>query len=122
MLEKSSKMSVREAMIDLVGYAPRHGEQHRWLEKVAKSVQGVSFRTARSLWLGEITKEDHLAIVAIKREAMIKKAKREAQMLASQYEAIAEGLRAKNENLHSAEIDLLVRAAVVIRNLDRTGA
>lgn len=118
MLEKWSKMSAREAMISLAGAAPRYGEQDRWLANIAKRV-GISFRTARSLWNGEIKNEDHLALRRLREHARIQAARREAQELASQYARIAGGLRATDENFYSTEINRLERLARIIGGLDR---
>ena len=120
MLEKSSKMCVRQAMIEVAGTPPRYGEQPRWLHSIAGKI-GSSYRTARSLWLGEITDPEHRAVRAVKREAEIAKAKREAAELASQFEKWAKKLNADNQNTYSADVAALLDAARVIRNLDRSG-
>jgi hypothetical protein len=120
MLEKSSKMCVRQAMIDVAGTAPRYGEQPRWLHSVASKI-GSSYRTARSLWLGEITDPEHRAVRAVKREAEIAKAKREAAELASQFEKWAKKLDADHQGTYSADVAALLDAARVIRGLDRAG-
>ena len=65
MMEKSSKMSTREAMITLAGRPPMHGEQPRWLTKISKAA-GISFRTAKSLWNEEISDPEHLAAKAVR--------------------------------------------------------
>jgi hypothetical protein len=120
MLEKLSKMSARQAMIDLVGVPPQHGEQPRWLANVAKKI-GASYRTARSLWNDEIKNPDqHWAVKRLRREAELAKARREADALASQFESIAGSLNAKDQDFYSADIAALIDAARVIRNVDRT--
>lgn len=118
MLEKLSKMSAREAMISLAGSKPGYGELPRWLEGIADRV-GISFRTARSLWLGEIIDEDHLALKRLKEQARIEEARREARQLASQYAQIAGGMRGSNQDFYRAEIDRLERLARIIGGLDR---
>jgi hypothetical protein len=118
MLEKWSKMSAREAMISLAGRPPSYGEQSRWLSDVAKRA-GITFRTARSLWLGEISKEDHLAMKRLKEQAQIEEARREVRQLAVQYAQLAGGMRAEGQNLFSAEIDRLERIARILGGLDR---
>lgn len=118
MLGKFAKMSVREAMI-AIGGKPGFGEQSRWLEAVAKAA-GTSVRTARSLWRGEINDPSHWAVRAVQREAEIQAARKEAQALARQYQTIAGGMRAQDENFYSAEIDRLERLARIIGGLDRT--
>ena len=99
MLEKFS-MSVRQAMIAVVGRPPLHGEQPRWLQEAAKKI-GVSYRTARALWNNEIEKEDHLAVKRLKERATIEAARREAQELASQYARMSGGMRATDQDFFS---------------------
>lgn len=118
MLEKSSKMSVRQAMIEVAGSPPGYGEQPRWLCTVAGKI-GSSYRTARSLWLGEIKDPDHWAAKAVRHEAAIATAKREAAELAQQFEKLAGKLNAKGQNSYSADVAALLDAARVIRGLDR---
>jgi hypothetical protein len=117
MLEKLSKMSVREAMITLAGGPPTYGAQARWLAGVAKKV-GASYRTARSLWLSEIKDPEHWAAREIRRQAEIEKARREANLLATKFEKIAEGSNA-HTNLSSSDIAALVHAANILRGVDR---
>lgn len=118
MLEKLSKMSVRQAMIEVAGKPPAYGEQPRWLSELAKKI-GLSYRTARSIWFEEIRDPGHWAIKAVRREAELVAARKEAAELARQYQAIAGGMRADNQNLFSAEIDRLERIARIIGGLDR---
>lgn len=118
MLEKSSKMCVRQAMIEVAGSPPGYGEQERWLHAIAGKI-GSSYRTARSLWLGEIENPNHWAAKAVRREAAVATAKREAAELAKQFEKLAGKLHAENKNLYSADVAALLDAARVIRGLDR---
>lgn len=119
MLEKLSKMSAQDAMIDLAGTAPRHGELPNFLRSIARNA-GISFRTARSLWNGEIADPEHKALQKVKREARQAKARREARDLAAQYETIADGLNAKDQDFYSADVAALVHAARILRGTDRT--
>ena len=118
MLGKSPKMSAREAMIAISGQKPGHGELARWLIDIASQV-GITPRMARSLWHEEIKKPDHWAIEKVRREAEVGEARREAKALAQQYQSIAGGMRAQDENFYSAEIDRLERLARIIGGLDR---
>jgi hypothetical protein len=120
MLEKWSKMSAREAMIALAGRPPMHGELPRWLKNVAEAV-GISVRTARSIWNGNISRPDHLAIKELKRVAKVESARREAAHLAQRFETIAGGLNAKDADFYSEDIAALIGAARALRNVDRTG-
>lgn len=119
-MEKASDMSsVQDAISTLAG--PYTGNRKGWLATAARKVKGVSHRTIKALWYGEIDREDHLAAQAVKRQAAIVAARREASDLASQYETIAGGLSARDENVYRADIAALLHAARVLRDVDRSG-
>jgi len=118
MLEKLSKMSTREAISILAG--PYHGNRDRWLANAAKEVAGVSFRTMRSLWHGEIEDPEHLAALAVKRQAEIVKVQNAARELASTFETLAGGLKSRDQDFHGNDIAALIDAARILRGLDRT--
>lgn len=119
MLEKSSKMSTREAMISLAGRPPMHGELPRWLDRIAKAA-GISFRTARSLWNEEIRDEDHLAAQAIKRQAQIIEAQRDARVVANFFNSRAQALANVDPDFHRHEIDAFLAAARLVGGGDST--
>jgi hypothetical protein len=119
MLEKLSKMSAREAMISIAGCKPGFGELPRWLKDVADRV-GISFRTARSIWNGEIDNDDHLAVKRLKERARAEAARKEVCELASVYNRMAGGMRETDTNFYRTEIDRLERLARIIGGLDRT--
>lgn len=116
MLEKSSKMSTREAIAVLAG--PYNGNRNRWLANATKAVKGVTFRTMRSLWNNEIEDPNHLAALAVKNRAEVIKAKREAAELAVQFQAIAGGMLAQDEDFYRPQIDRLERLVRIIGGLD----
>lgn len=118
MLEKASVMSSVHAAIQSIA-GPYHGNRKNWLSAVTKHVSGVSYRTVKSLWYGEISDEEHLAAKEIKRTAALLMAQKEARDLASQFEDIAGGLNATNPSTYSADIAALVHAARVLRDMDR---
>jgi len=118
MVEKSSKMSTREAMIALAGSPPAYGEMPRWLTRIAKSA-GISFRTARSLWLGEIDDPNHLAALAVKRQAQIAEAKRDAEVVANFFSSHAQALANIDPDFHREQIDAFFAAARALSNRDR---
>jgi hypothetical protein len=119
MVEKSSKMSTREAMITLAGHPPTYGEMPRWLAKVAKSA-GISFRTARSLWLGEIKDPEHLAAKAVRRQAQIEEARRDAKVVADFFNSHAQALANIDADFHRNDIDAFVAAARALGSRNRT--
>lgn len=119
MLEKSSKMSTRDAIAVLAG--PYQGNRDRWLANASKSVAGVSFRTMRSLWHNEITNPDHLAAQAVIRQAKIIEAQRDAAKLGDIYRKAARAMGDLNPDLYRHQIDVLVSAARILGALDSAG-
>jgi len=119
MLEKSSKMSAREAMITMAGRPPTHGELPRWLSNIAKAA-GISFRTARSLWNEEITDPEHLAAKAVRQQAQIEEAKRDAAVVANFFSRRAQALSNIDPDFHRSEIDAFLEAARIVSSRDRT--
>jgi glutamate-1-semialdehyde aminotransferase len=118
MLENSSKMSTREAIAILAG--PYHGNRDRWLANAAKAVTGVSFRTMRSLWHDEIKNPDHLAAKAVRMQAQIVEARRDAAKLAEIYQGVAHAMGNTDPDFYRHQIDALVAAARILGGLDRT--
>lgn len=122
MLEKSPKMSAREALINLAGRPPAYGEQPRWLQYVAK-LAGITPRTARSLWNDEIKKPDHQAVRLVQRaldeRQRIEEARRDAQTVADIFNRHAQALAAIDPDFHRPTIDAFVEAARVIGRRDR---
>jgi hypothetical protein len=118
MLGKSSKMSTREAMITLAGNPPAYGELPRWLSKIAKTA-GISFRTARSLWNEEIKDPNHLAAKAVRQQAQIAEAKRDAEIVANFFNSHAQALANIDADFHREQIDAFVAAARAISSRDR---
>jgi hypothetical protein len=119
MVEKSSKMSTREAMITLAGRPPGYGELPRWLSKIAKSA-GISFRTARSLWNEEISDPEHLAAKAVRQQARIEEAKRDAAIVANFFNSRAQALANIDADFHREQIDAFVAAARALGDRNST--
>ena len=118
MLEKSSKMSTREAIAVLAG--PYYGNRDRWLAKAAKAVEGVSFRTMRSLWHNEIKDPNHLAAIAVRRQAQILEARRDAAVVANFFSRHAQALSNIDPDFHRDQIDAFVKAARALGDRDST--
>jgi hypothetical protein len=119
MLEKWSKMSTRAAMIVLAGNPPAHGELPRWLSKIAKTA-GISFRTARSLWNEEIKDPDHLAARAVRQQAQIEEAKRDAATVANFFSRHAQALSNIDPDFHREQIDAFEQAARALSGRNST--
>lgn len=90
-----------------------------WLARVPRKVQTVSFRTVKALWYGEIEDPDHWAARDIRREAELIQARNETAKLVSQFQNIAGGMRATDQDFYSAEIDRLERIARLLGGVDR---
>lgn len=113
-----NQMSAREAMITLAG-KPGHGEQPRWLEKVANAAN-ISKRSARDLWRGDISDHNHRAAVAVHHAVELKRTRAEKAALEAQLQTIIGGLNARDPDFHSEDIASLVLAVRALRNVDRT--
>lgn len=122
MSEKQSRgvSSVRREIAIVAGPRDWCDTRESWLARVPRKVQTVTFRTVKALWYGEITDPEHWAARDIRRAAELIEAKQEAANLASQFQTIAGGMRATDENFYSADIDRLERLARIIRGADRT--
>lgn len=110
-------MCVREAMITLAG-KPGHGEQPRWLEKVANAAN-ISKRAARDLWRGDISDHNHRAAIAIRTAVELKQVRAEKAAIEAQLQTIVGGLNARDPDFHSEDIASLVLALRAFRNVDR---
>lgn len=128
-MEKSSGVkNVRREIAVVAGPKDWGDSRESWLSRVPRQVrkalkaekETVTFRTVKALWYGEISDPDHWAARDIRRAAELIEACNEAASLADQYEAIAGGLLAKDQDFYSSDAAALVRAARILRGLDRT--
>lgn len=120
MLEKSSKMSTRESIAILAG--PYNGNRDRWLANAAKAVEGVTFRTIRSLWHGEIKNpDDHLAAIAVRAQAQIIKAQRNAAKLADIYQGAAIAMENVDPDFYRDQIAAFLSLARKLGASDSAG-
>jgi len=120
MSEKQSGVNRMRREIAIVAGPKDWGDtRESWLARVPRRVKTVSFRTVKALWYGEIEDPEHWAARDIRREAALIEARQEACALAQQYQQIAGGMRAADENFYSQEIDRLERLARIIGGLDR---
>lgn len=128
MSEKSSGVEKMRREIAIVAGPKGWGDtRESWLAQVPKAVkrvlgtqrETVAYRTVKSLWYGEITDPEHWAARDIRRAAELIEARREASNLASQYQQIAGGMRAQDQDFYRTEIDRLERIARILGGLDR---
>lgn len=120
-MEKSSGVkSVRKEIAIVAGPKEWGDTRESWLARVPRKVKTVSFRTVKALFYGEIDDPEHWAARDIRRAAEIIEARKEASALADQYQKIAGGMRAQDQDFYSADIDRLERIARVLGALDRS--
>jgi hypothetical protein len=118
---QSGVSSVRKDIAIVAGPRGWSDTRESWLSRVPRKVSTVSFRTVKALWYGEIDDPMHWAARDIRREAEVIQARREASALAAQYRTIIGGMRAKDEDFYSAEINRLERIAGELGDVDRAG-
>jgi hypothetical protein len=121
MSEKHSGVSsVRKEIAIVAGPKDWGDTRESWLARVPRKVETVTFRTVKALWYGEIDDPEHWAARDIRRAAQLIDARKEASDLADQYQKIASGMRAQDENFFGSEIDRLERLIRVLGGVDRS--
>ena len=111
MSEKASKM--RELVIAVAG--PGGGNRKSLLARAARNAR-VTYRTAKSIFYGDITDPEHKAVRRMKLAA----GQHEAEQLAERFEGLAVALDARDADFHSADIVALIHAARALRGMART--
>ncbi len=117
MLEKLS-VHVREAINVIAGPREIFDSRDRWLARAAEKA-GVTFRSMRSAFYGEIKDPEHKVIRRIMSAAEVK-ARREANELAEKFQTIANGLNATDPDFYQSDIAALINAARILSRMDRT--
>ena len=117
---QSGVSRVRREIAIVAGPKDWGDTRESWLARVPRKVPTVSFRTVKALFYGEIDDPMHWAARDIRRAAELIEARKEATALAAQYQSIAGGMRAQDENFYSTEIDRLERVARALGALDRS--
>jgi hypothetical protein len=106
-------------MRDLVAAVagPRTWTDNRksWLSRAARRA-GISYRSVKAVWYGEITDESHHAIRLLQHEAG-----RRAQVLAGKFESIARGLQVTDSEFYRDEILNLIDVARSLRGVALPG-
>lgn len=114
--EKCFEVSMREWVAAVAGPVAHFENRKGWLAKAAREA-GISFRSAKALFYGEITDPEHKAARRMKEAA----GRYEARNLAGQFESLAHSLNIRDADFHSSDIAALISAARTLRGLDRTG-
>ncbi len=113
----SEKLDVDWAMQIAIVAGSYHGNRKSWFA-IAAHRAGISPRKAKALFYGECTNPDFDVGARILSAA--EKYRHEANKLATQYEATAGALNAKDAAFHSDDILALIDAARRLRGLARS--
>jgi hypothetical protein len=117
---QSGVKKVRREIAIVAGPKDWGDTRESWLARVPRKVKTVSFRTVKALWYSEIEDPEHWAARDIRREAELIEARKEAASLASQFQSIAGGMRATDQDFFRTEIDRLERIARQLGAVDRS--
>jgi hypothetical protein len=112
--EMESSVNWQEEIAIIAGPYGYRDSRESWLSRVATRT-GVTFRTIKSLFYGHHANPSYETAIKIKEAADA--ARREALLLAQQFERTAGALHAKDQDFYSADIVALVDAARALRGL-----
>ena len=114
-MEKASEGKMRELVVAVAGGIQGMDNRKSLVARAARRA-GITYRTCKAIFYGEITDPRHLAIRALRQAAQ---GKQEANKLATQFQTIAGALNAQDADFYSADIAALIDAARALRGLDR---
>lgn len=111
MTEKLSEGSMREHIATLAGPRQWSDTRESWLARAARKA-GLSYRTIKALWYGEITDENNASARLL----------RQAAELANQYESMARIMNENNSEFYREHALALLDMARTLRGEDRSDA
>lgn len=107
--------SIRELVAEVAGARSWSDNRKSWLSRAARRA-GLSYRSVRALWYGEITDTSRAArLMRMTAERIA--ADREMKHLADKFEAMAARLRAKDADFHREDAASLCESARRLRGL-----
>jgi len=109
------KVSMRELIAAVAGPRLDGDNRKSWLNRAARK-SGLSFRSVKAVFYGEITDENHSAVRLLKYAA-----RERAQTLASRFETIARGMESADPDFYRADVLGLIDAARALRGLASPG-
>ncbi len=112
----SEKASMRRLVEAVAGPRTWSDTRQSWLNRAARR-SGLSYRTIKGIWYGEITDESHAAIRILRRTAE----DTSPEILAQRLEALARGMVAADADFYRPDVRALIDAVRALRGLDRTG-
>ncbi len=111
-MEKGSR---RELVASVAGPFEYSDNRKSWLNRAARR-SGLSYRTIKSVWYGEITDESHHSIRLLKHAA-----NERTEVLARRLETIARGMEQTDPNFYRPDVSALIHAIRCLRSLDSSG-
>ncbi len=111
----SEMLSVRALIESVAGPRTWSDTRQSWLNRAARR-SGLSFRTIKGIWYGEITDESHAAIRILRRTA----ADTSPEVLAQRLETIARGMVATDADFYRPDVRALIDTVRALRGLDRS--
>ena len=108
----SGGMRMRDLVAAVAGPRTWTDNRKSWLNRAARRA-GISYRSVKAVWYGEITDQSHHAIRLLQHEAG-----RRAQVLAGKFETIARNMEVSDPDFFGEDIAALVHAARALRGLD----
>lgn len=111
-MEKPSAM--RELVAAVAGQREFSDTRESWLNRAARRA-GISFRSVKGIFYGEIADPRHPAVQLLQHAAS-----RRAGAVAGRFEAIARGMETTDADFYREDIAALVHTARRLRGLDGT--
>jgi hypothetical protein len=102
---------------DVAGPMRANETRERWLDRAARKSR-LSYRQIKSLYYGQ--SKDPRISTAIRILDAADKARKEAAVLATQFELLAGSLNAQNSDRYSSDVLALINAARALRGLAGT--
>jgi hypothetical protein len=93
-----------------------------WLARVPEKLPGLTLRTVKAIWDGEITSEKHWAILELRRAVAVIETQRELNKLSNKYEAMAQQLLRVDAEFYRFDADRLRAMARENSNQNRAKA
>lgn len=109
------KCSMRDLVAAVAGPLRFSDNRKSWLNRAARN-SGLSFRSVKAVFYGEITDERHPAVRILQFTL-----RERAQELAVRFETIARGMESADPDFYRADVLGLIDAARALRGLDRSG-
>jgi hypothetical protein len=114
-MEKCSGRPMRELVAAVAGPREHSDTRQSWLNRAARRA-GISFRSAKAVWYGEIDSPKHPSIRLLQHAA-----EKRALELSKRFDTVARAMVTTDPDFYRADIAALVHAARTLRGVDSSG-